>query len=128
MKPILSLFAAFALAGQLTAQTVSGMNELSAEQKAAATELKLTGKLSVKGNSDFRQLRDLCWQLRNVDLSVADCEAVPKNAFHSRRALQQVILPSNVKTIGKQAFFACRNLQTLTLPKRLERVEEAAFS
>lgn len=128
MKPILSLFAAFALAGQLTAQTVSGMNELSAEQKAAATELKLTGKLSVKGNSDFRQLRDLCWQLRNVDLSVADCEAVPKNAFHSRRALQQVILPSNVKTIGKQAFFACRNLQRLTLPKSLERVEDAAFS
>lgn len=85
MKPILSLFAAFALAGQLTAQTVSGMNELSAEQKAAATELKLTGKLSVKGNSDFRQLRDLCWQLRNVDLSVADCEAVPKT--HSTRAV-----------------------------------------
>lgn len=112
----------------LQAQTVARMSDLNAQQKAQAVNLKLTGQLSVKGNSDFRQMRDLCYQLQTADLSMADCEAIPNNAFHSRRALQEVILPANVKTIGSQAFFACHSLKQVTLPKSLTRVGDAAFS
>ena len=127
MKWFLTL-AASLLSATLAAHTISHMDRLTPEQKAAAHHLKLTGKLSVEGNSDFRQMRDLCWQLQTADLSAADCEVIPANAFHSRRQLEQVMLPGNVRTIGSQAFFACRSLRTLNLPKSLERVGDAAFS
>lgn len=116
------------LACPLTAQTVSRMDNLQPQQKADATQIVLTGKLSTKGNSDFRQLRDLCYQLRTVDLSEADCPIVPNNAFHSRHVLEQVTLPKNVRQIGTQAFYACTSLQRVTLPQGLERVGDAAFS
>lgn len=112
----------------LMAQTVSRMDDLNAVQKAAATDVRLTGRLTTAGNSDFRQLRDLCYQLRTVDLGGADCECVPNNAFHSRKNLTAVVLPENVRTIGTQAFFACRSLREVTLPKSLVRVGDAAFS
>ena len=57
----------------LFAQTVANMDSLKAEKKTTAISLKLTGNLTTQGNSDFRQMRDLCWQLRNVDLSEATC-------------------------------------------------------
>lgn len=127
MKRLLTL-AMSLLSLSVTAQTVAGMNELNAVQKAAATNVKLTGKLSTGGNSDFRQLRDLCYQLRSIDLGSADCEAIPNNAFHSRHVLEQVVLPENVRTIGSQAFFACTALNSIELPKTLTRVGDAAFS
>lgn len=65
----------------LFAQTVANMDSLKAEKKTTAISLKLTGNLTTQGNSDFRQMRDLCWQLRNVDLSEATCPVIPKNAF-----------------------------------------------
>lgn len=127
MKRLLTL-AMSLLSLSVTAQTVAGMNELNAVQKAAATNVKLTGKLSTGGNSDFRQLRDLCYQLRSIDLGSADCEAIPNNAFHSRHVLEQVVLPENVRSIGSQAFFACTALNSIELPKTLTRVGDAAFS
>lgn len=127
MKSLL-LLAAFSLVGSLSAQTVSHMNDLKPEEKAAAVQIKLNGKLTVDGNSDFRQLRDLCYQLKTVDLSGADCQNIPDNAFHSRRQLEQVLLPAQVKSIGSQAFYACRSLASLTLPKSVGRVGDAAFS
>ncbi len=125
---ILSTLALALLALPLTAQTVSRMDNLEAEQKAAATELKLTGKLSTQGNSDFRQLRDLCWQLRSVDLSEAECADIPNNAFHSRHKLESVTFPQKLRSIGTQAFFACTSLQRIVLPASLERVGDCAFS
>ena len=119
---------AISLASSLTAQTASNMSALSAEKKANAIAIKLTGKLSTEGNSDFRQLRDLCWQLKEADLSQSDCAAIPKNAFHSRHQLRHVILPNALRSIGTQAFFACDNLQEIVLPKSLETVGKAAFS
>lgn len=127
MKCLLTLTACL-FAFSLSGQTISQMNDLKPEQKAAATNLKLTGKLTTQGNSDFRQMRDLCYQLKQVDLSGADCEVIPNNAFHSRHVLQSIILPDNVKSIGSQAFFACQSLTQITLPKSLARVGDAAFS
>ena len=128
MKHIL-LSLCFAMSLQmLQAQTVSRMSDLKPQEKADAVCLKLTGKLSTTGNSDFRQMRDLCYQLRTIDLSGADCEAIPNNAFHSRKVLYKVLFPENLRTIGSQAFFACKSLTQVNLPKTLTRVGDAAFS
>lgn len=112
----------------MRAQTIANMNNLSAAKKSVAVSLKLTGALTTKGNSDFRQMRDLCWQLRDVDLSEASCSSIPKNAFHSRHRLQHISFPENVDTIGSQAFYACDNLQELVFPSSLKVVREAAFN
>ena len=119
---------AFALSLLSMAQTVERMDRLQPEQKAAAERITLTGRLSVEGNSDFRQLRDLCWQLREVNLADADCPLIPDNAFHSRSRLESVVLPRNLRSIGSQAFYACRSLRTLVLPAAVEQVGSGAFS
>ena len=124
MRKMIS-FAVFALlATSLSAQNVANMKDLNAEKKSAAINLKLTGTLTTTRNSDFRQLRDLCWQLRTLDLSEATCPVLPKNAFHSRH----IILPNQLQEIGSQAFFACDNLQDVVIPKSVTKVGAAAFS
>ena len=128
MKKILTITLTTLLATTLSAQTIANMDSLTAEKKANATSLKLTGKLTIEGNSDFRQMRDLSWQLRHVDLSQSECLSIPKNAFHSRHHLQHIVLPASLQSIGTQAFFACDNLQEINLPKQVKLVEKAAFS
>ena len=128
MRKILSLTVACLLTSWMSAQTVANMDSLKAEKKSVATSIKLTGKLTTMGNSDFRQMRDLCWQLRHVDLSASDCPSIPKNAFHSRHHLQSIILPANLQSIGSQAFFACDKLQSISLPSLVKQVGKAAFS
>ena len=128
MRKILSLTVACLLTSWMSAQTVANMDSLKAEKKSVATSIKLTGKLTTVGNSDFRQMRDLCWQLRHVDLSASDCPSIPKNAFHSRHHLQSIILPANLQSIGSQAFFACDKLQSISLPIQVKQVGKAAFS
>lgn len=39
---------------------VSQLKDLTPAQKPRVTKLALTGTLTARGNSDFRQLRDLC--------------------------------------------------------------------
>lgn len=127
MKKILTLALA-SLSLTLTAQTVKNVNDLKPEEKAAATSLKLTGTLTTGWNSDFRQMRDLCFKVKDIDLESAACEAIPDNAFHSRRNLENIILPATAKNIGSQAFYACRNLTEITLPEAVNEVGDAAFS
>lgn len=128
MRKILSLTVACLLTSWMSAQTVANMDSMKAEKKSVATSIKLTGKLTTVGNSDFRQMRDLCWQLRHVDLSASDCPSIPKNAFHSRHHLQSISLPANLQSIGSQAFFACDKLQSISLPSQVKQVGKAAFS
>ena len=94
------------LSATMSAQTATNMAALSAEAKAMAVNLKLNGPLSIEPAGDYRQLRDLCFQLRNIDLSEAQSDTVPDNAFHSRHQLQYIKLPAKVRYIGSQAFFA----------------------
>ena len=128
MKKI--LFASFLalMATELSAQTVKNMNDLNPEQKSMAVSLTLTGELSTEGNSDYRQLRDLCFQLRSVNLTDAQSTVVPKNAFHSRHRLEHILLPKSLESIGTQAFFACDKLQEIVIPKTVSVIGAAAFS
>lgn len=101
----------------------------SPESKAAVRSVRLTGQLKPGGNGDFRQLRDICWQLEYLDLSASSCEHIPNNAFHSRHRLRSVALPKGLKKIGSQAFFACDNWQdTLRIPLSVTHIGTAAFS
>lgn len=128
MKRIFLLSAAAIVSAALSAQTVAKMSDMKPETKAMAVSLKLTGELTTEGNSDYRQLRDLCFQLRDLDLSDANSTVLPKNAFHSRHQLEHIKLPKILKTIESQAFFACDKLQEITIPASVTSVGKAAFS
>lgn len=126
-KTILLSVSAF-LSMMVSAQTVERMDSLKPEQKAMAVSLKLTGRLSASANGDYRQMRDLCFQVRTIDLGDAQSTEIPKNAFHSRHQLVNITLPKLLKTIGTQAFFACDKLQRITIPATVEHIGDAAFS
>lgn len=128
MKRIFLLSAAAIVSAALSAQTVAKMSDMKPETKAMAVSLKLTGELTTEGNSDYRQLRDLCFQLRDLDLSDANSTVLPKNAFHSRHQLERIKLPKILKTIESQAFFACDKLQEITISASVTSIGEAAFS
>ena len=128
MKRIFLLSAAAIVSAAISAQTVAKMSDMKPETKAMAVSLKLTGELTTEGNSDYRQLRDLCFQLRDLDLSDANSTVLPKNAFHSRHQLERIKLPKILKTIESQAFFACDKLQEITIPASVTSIGEAAFS
>lgn len=128
MKRIFLLSAAAIVSAALSAQTVAKMSDMKPETKAMAVSLKLTGELTTEGNSDYRQLRDLCFQLSDLDLSDANSTVLPKNAFHSRHQLERIKLPKILKTIESQAFFACDKLQEIIIPASVTNIGEAAFS
>lgn len=128
MKRIFLLSAAAIVSAALSAQTVAKMSDMKPETKAMAVSLKLTGELTTEGNSDYRQLRDLCFQLRDLDLSDANSTVLPKNAFHSRHQLERIKLPKILKNIESQTFFACDKLQEITIPASVTSVGKAAFS
>ena len=116
---------------QLRAQTLEALNitPLPAESKAQATHVRLTGTLTTTGNSDFRQLRDLCYRLASLDLSAASCPQLPDNALHSRHRLKRLLLPQDVHIIGSQAFFACDSLRgTLLIPASVTTIGDRAFA
>ena len=116
---------------QLPAQTLEAPNltPLAAENKAQATHVRLTGTLTTTGNSDFRQLRDLCYRLTSLDLSAASCPQLPNNALHSRHRLKRLLLPQDLRTIGSQAFFACDSLTgTLLIPSSVTTIGDRAFA
>ena len=69
MRKFFLLSAATLLSAVVSAQTVARLDDLKPEQKSMAISLKLTGELSTTGNSDYRQLRDLCFHMRSVYLS-----------------------------------------------------------
>ena len=115
----------------MLAQNVTSANitSVSADNKAAAINVKLTGNLTQTANGDFRQLRDLCYQMAKLDLSSASCTNIPKNALHSRHNLQTLVLPNNVQNIGSQAFFACDALSgTINMPNTLRTIGASAFA
>lgn len=64
----------------MLAQNVTSANitSVSADNKAAAINVKLIGNLTQTANGDFRQLRDLCYQMAKLDLSSASCTNIPK--------------------------------------------------
>ena len=95
---------------------------------ASAQTIKKAGTFRCGGwNDDFRQLRDLNWNIEDLDLSEAECDSIRANALHSRHRLKRVVLPEKLRIIGSQAFFACDSIAEITLPATTERIESRAF-
>ena len=113
MKKYLTLLIAmFALAGTL----------------AQAQIVKKEGTFRCGGwNDDFRQLRDLHWDMEELDMSLADCDSIRQNALHSRHRLKKIVLPDKLRIIGSQALFACDSIESLILPAGTERIDSRAF-
>ncbi len=128
MKRLLISCVSTIIAMTMSAQTAQRMSDLKPEQKSKAIKLKLTGELSSDRNGDYRQMRDLCFQVRHIDLGDAQSLTIPKNAFHSRHQLESIVLPKTLKTIGTQAFFACDKLDAISIPQSVESIGAAAFS
>lgn len=128
MKRLLISCVSTIIAMTMSAQTAQRMSDLKPEQKSKAIKLKLTGELSSDRNGDYRQMRDLCFQVRHIDLGDAQSLTIPKNAFHSRHQLESIVLPKTLKTIGTQAFFACDKLGAISIPQSVESIGAAAFS
>lgn len=105
--------------------TVATTADIAAEVKPTLESLRLTGSLRKR---DFRNLRDLCPQLKVLDLSSAHCDTLPDNAFLGHRGLVVVQLPQALRVIGRQAFFNCSNLQKFTIPAKVEHIADGAFN
>ena len=63
MSPCANLWAQNITTGNITSK--------SANEKAKVVNVTLTGTLSTTGNSDFRQLRDLCYYMETLNLASA---------------------------------------------------------
>ena len=55
------------------------------------------------------------------------CTRVFDTMFHGNRNLDEVILPSTIKSIDPRALARCPNLTTVSLPEGLEEIHEEAF-
>lgn len=95
---------------------------------AQAQIVKKEGTFRCGGwNDDFRQLRDLHWDMEELDMSLADCDSIRQNALHSRHRLKKIVFPDKLRIIGSQALFACDSIESLILPAGTERIESRAF-
>ena len=95
---------------------------------AQAQIVKKEGAFRCGGwNDDFRQLRDLHWNMEELDMSLADCDSIRQNALHSRHRLKKIVFPDKLRIIGSQALFACDSIESLILPAGTERIESRAF-
>lgn len=95
---------------------------------AQAQIVKKEGAFRCGGwNDDFRQLRDLHWDMEELDMSLADCDSIRQNALHSRHRLKKIVFPDKLRIIGSQALFACDSIENLILPAGTERIESRAF-
>ena len=95
---------------------------------AQAQIVKKEGTFRCGGwNDDFRQLRDLHWDMEELDMSLADCDSIRQNALHSRHRLKKIVFPDKLRIIGSQALFACDSIESLILPAGTERIDSRAF-
>lgn len=86
--------------------------------------LTVTGSLN---SDDFYNIKNRMPNLLAIDLSGTDMTALPENMFSERYALQKVVLPANLKSIGQSAFYRCYDLQDVELPPTLTTIGERAF-
>ena len=119
----------FLITSSLSAQTVGTMQDLSAQQKDTATSITLQGQQLPTGwNSDFRQLRDCCPKLAELDLSGCRNRELPRNALFAAHQLRRLVLPDSLERIGRAALYACDGIEELVIPASVVRIEEGALA
>lgn len=93
-----------------------------------ATYLQEVNKLVVEGNmnsDDWNTISKMS-NLTEVDLSGVALETVPSSAFNGRWAIDKVVLPESVISIGEYAFRGS-GVRSVNLPEGLTNVGVCAF-
>ena len=87
--------------------------------------MKVKGTINVK---DFDQMRINMKSLLRLDLSECDITEIPDGGLTGKTQLQELILPTKLKTIGKYAFQDCPYLTgKLDLPSGVTSIGNSAF-
>lgn len=86
--------------------------------------LILSGTLN---DDDIYNIRNRMTGLLTLNMSKVAMTTLPANMFDYRYALQQVVLPDSLTSIGQYAFRDCYNLQDVTLPATLKSIATYAF-
>lgn len=98
----------------------------SSVQNANCDSITISGNLD--GN-DFWFIREQMPNLiyLNIGKVTVPDNKLPESGLYSKKALQKIILPDNLGTIGNHAFAYCSNLKDITFPKSLVTIEYNAF-
>ncbi len=91
----------------------------------SVTKLKVHGTINVE---DFKQMRTNMTSCYSIDLSDADCVALPDSAFEGKYYLTELILPNNCQSIGKAAFVNCTGLDTVVIPDNVTVIGNDVFN
>ena len=90
---------------------------------AKVTTLKVHGKIN---RTDFNVMKANMLNCYSIDLSDAECDSIPDDAFNGKTYLIGFKLPQSCKYIGKNAFKDC-SLGEITLPDGVETISSYAF-
>lgn len=90
---------------------------------AKVTTLKVHGKIN---QTDFNVMKSNMLNCYSIDLSDAECDSIPDDAFKGKTYLVGFRLPQSCKYIGQNAFKDC-SLGEITLPDNLETISSYAF-
>jgi len=104
-----------------TAGSLSSL--LTATEKTNVTNLTVTGTID---SLDFVTMK---WMttLKVLDLSGANCSAIPPSAFYVCSGLTSVSIPSSVTTLGTDAFAGCENLTSVSIPSSVTSISQGVF-
>lgn len=91
------------------------------------SSIKLVGPLTDKDWGILKKKLKDNMDIRSVDLSKAECETIPDDAFSNDSNLVSIILPNGLTSIGNWAFEGCINLTSITIPNSVSTIGYDAF-
>lgn len=94
------------------------------EYLSDVNHLTVTGSLN---SDDLYNIQNRMSNLLTIDLSGINMTTLPERMFYQRYALQKVILPKGLNSIGNYAFYRCYDMQDVELPATLTSIGYYAF-
>ncbi len=86
--------------------------------------LTITGSLN---SDDIYDIQNRLTNLIEIDLSGIDMTSMPSQMFYQRSALQKIVLPAGLQSIGSNAMYQCYSLKAIELPATLTQIDDNAF-
>lgn len=86
--------------------------------------ITLSGSLN---EDDIYDIRNRLTDLIAIDMAGTDMTEMPASMFEGRSALQEIVLPAGVQSVGASAMAECRSLRTIELPATLTTIGNNAF-
>lgn len=107
--------------GDLSFELITECNMMPAK----VVGLKVNGTINA---DDFTQMLVNMKSLLRLDLSDCEITEIPDNAMSGKTQLQELILPTGLKTVGREAFMGCPYLTgELEIPSTVTSIGESAF-